>query len=65
MATKEMPACPADTMPTGVAETMKQKPAVSNKDNAGGSGLPLLSSGGTQRSQNPKKDQPRTMRYLR
>lgn len=67
MATKEMPACPADTMPTGAAETIKQKPATSNVDNAAGPSMPLLGVGesGMQKSINPKKDQPKVMRYLR
>lgn len=65
MATKEMPACPADPMPTGAAETMKQKPAQGNQDNAAGPSLPLRNGAGMQRSMNPKKDQPKVMRYLR
>lgn len=47
------------------AENMKQRPAQKNVDNAAGPSFQQHSGPGTQKSLNPAKNQPKTMRHLR
>jgi hypothetical protein len=54
----------ASTFPDGPADAMK-KQAGKTDDGGGSTPIRYVASKGTQHSMNPKKDQPRTMRYLR
>jgi len=55
---------PATKFPDGPAKPMKPEAGESGKRTVG-RGLQLHSGSGTQKSLNSKKDQPKTMRYVR